>query len=255
MRREPTVLIVDDDSDMRLYCAKALESEGYQTIVSSNASAALDALGRRPVSLLITDFQLGPPAPRLAGHPRSQPAVTGIGLMQKALAAYPSLRVVFMSAYGDQLLSAKGIDPARQPLLRKPFHIEALRRVVREAMGAPAPSLAEQAVAPPAVLVPRAHPRFKVNHAVVFTGRVEGHGVVSNLSLGGCHIESSRVVQPDTYLTVHVTLPDNAQPLKVNVAVVRWTRPGVFGVEFRYIEQPIRERLAHYLSMLSQSSQ
>lgn len=255
MRRESTVLIVDDDSDMRLYCAKALESEGYQTVVSSNAAAALVALGRRPVSLLITDFQLGPPAPRLAGHPRSQPILTGVGLMQKALAIHPALRVVFMSAHGDQLLRAKGIDLAKQPLLRKPFHIESLRRVVREVMQAPAPALAEPVAAPAAVLMPRAHPRFKVHHAVIFTGRVDGHGVVSNLSLGGCHIESACVVRPDTYLTVHLTLPDAVQPLKINVAVVRWTRPGAFGLEFRYIEQPIRERLAHYLSMLSQSSQ
>jgi len=255
MRHEPTVLIVDDDSDMRLYCAKALESEGYQTVVSSNAAAALDALGRRPVSLLITDFQLGPPAPRLAGHPRSRPVLTGVGLMQRALAVCPGLRVVFMSAYGDQLLSANGIDPAKQPLLRKPFHIEALRRVVREAMEAPAPPLAKQVAAISAVLVPRAHPRFQVNHAVIFTGRVNGHGVVSNLSLGGCHIQSSHIVQPDTYLTVLLTLADNMQPLKVNVSVVRWTRPRAFGIEFRYIEEPIRERLTYYLSILSHSSQ
>jgi two-component system, cell cycle response regulator CpdR len=252
MRHEPTVLIVDDDSDMRLYCAKALESEGYQTVVSSNAAAALETLARRPVSLLITDFQLGPPIPRLAGHPRSQPILTGVGLMQKALAVYPGLRVVFMSAYGDRLLSAKGIDPTKQPLLRKPFHIESLRRVVREAMQAPAPALTEQAVRPAAVIVPRAHPRFQVHHGVVFTGQVDGLGVVSNLSLGGCYIESPYVVQPDTYLTVLLTLPDTVQPLKVNVAVVQWTRPGAFGLEFRYIEQPIRERLAHYLSVLGQ---
>jgi two-component system, cell cycle response regulator CpdR len=254
MSCEPTVLIVDDDSDMRLYCAKALESEGYQTVVSSNAAAALDALGRRPVSLLITDFQLGPPAPRLADHPRSQPALTGVGLMQKALAVSPGLRVVFMSAYGDRLLRAKGIDPAKQPLLHKPFHVESLRRVVREAMQAPAASVAQQAVLAAAVLVPRAHPRFLVNHAVAFTGRVNGDGVVSNLSLGGCHIQSSSLVQPDTYLTVLLALPDTVQLLKINVAVVRWTRPGAFGLEFRYMEQPIRERLEHYLSMLGHSS-
>jgi CheY-like chemotaxis protein len=253
MRHEPTVLIVDDDSDMRLYCAKALESEGYRTVVSSNAAAALDMLGRRSISLLITDFHLGPPTPRLAGGRRSQPVLNGVGLAQKAVAAYPGLRVVFMSAYGEELLRIKGVDPANQPLLRKPFHAESLRLVVHDALQAHATSSAQQAAVP--VLIPRAHPRFPVNHAVVFTGRVDGHGIVSDLSLGGCHIQSPCVVRPDTYLTVLLTLPDIVQPLKINVAVVRWTRPGVFGLEFRYLELPVRERLARYVSMLSQSLQ
>jgi CheY-like chemotaxis protein len=254
MPHKPTVLIVDDDSDMRVYCAKALESEGYRTIVSSNAAAALDALGRHPVKLLITDFQLGPPTPRLAGHSRSQPVLTGVGLMKKALAGYPDLRVVLMSAYGDQLLNTPGMDPKKQPLLRKPFHAESLRLVVNDTLYAQATPSVQQDALPEAVLVPRAHPRFQVNHAVVFTGRVEGQGVVSNLSLGGCHIQSSRLVRPDTYLTVLLTLPDTVQPLKINVAVVRWTRPGVFGLEFRYVERAVHDRLARYLSMLSQST-
>jgi DNA-binding NtrC family response regulator len=61
----PTVLIVDDDSDMRLYCAKALQREGYATVSTSNASTAPEVLGRQPVDLLLTDFQLGPSACRL----------------------------------------------------------------------------------------------------------------------------------------------------------------------------------------------
>jgi CheY-like chemotaxis protein len=255
MRHEPTVLIVDDDSDMRLYCAKALESEGYRTVVSSNAAAALDMLGRQSISLLITDFHLGPPTPRLAGSRRFQLVLNGVGLAQKAVAAYPDLRVVFMSAYGEEFLRTKGIDPANQLLLRKPFHVESLRLMVHDVLQAHAIPLAQQAAAPVPVLIPRAHPRFPVNHAVVFTGRVDGHGIVSNLSLGGCHIQSSCVVRPDTYLTVLLTLPDIVQPLKINVAVVRWARPGVFGLEFRYLELPVRERLARYVSMLSQSLQ
>ena len=135
MPHEPphTVLIVDDDSDMRLYCAKALESEGYQTMLSSNASGALDLLRRQSVSLLLTDFQLGPAALRLAGG-RPELALTGVGLMELAQASYPSLPVVFMSAYGDQLASTRGFDHGERPLLRKPFQAESLRRVVRDAL-------------------------------------------------------------------------------------------------------------------------
>lgn len=65
-----------------------------------------------------------------------------------------------------------------------------------------------------------------------FFGRVDGHGTVSNLSLNGCQIQSSCLVRPDTYLTLLLSLPDVPQPLKINVAVVRWNRPKVCDVEF-----------------------
>jgi hypothetical protein len=58
----------------------------------------------------------------------------------------------------------------------------------------------------------------------LLSGRVDGHGTVSNLSLNGCQIQSSCIVRPDTYLTLLLSLPD--APLKIRVAAVRWNRPG-----------------------------
>jgi CheY-like chemotaxis protein len=248
--RPPTVLIVDDDSDMRLYCAKALHSEGYATVSTSNASTALEVLGRQPVDVLLTDFQLGPPAFRLAGSPEARPSVTGVGLMQLALAAHPRLSVVFISAYGDHMLTTKGFDPGKQAFLRKPFQAESLRRVVRDTLEKVETLPASEGMPVPA-LTQRAHPRFKVSHAVLFSGRVDGHGTVSNLSLNGCQVRSSCTVRSDTYLTLLLSLPD--APVKIDVAVVRWNRQGVFGVEFRYVEASIRARLDQYLSMLNPS--
>ena len=245
-----TVLIVDDDSDMRLYCAKALQSEGYGIVSTSNASTALAVLGRQPVDLLLTDFQLGPSVFRLSERSRPEPSITGVGLMELALVSNPGLPVVFISAYGEQMMATKGFDAGKQPLLRKPFQAESLRRIVTETLQKDA-TVPASAVVPVPPLIPRGHPRFQVNHAVLFTGRVDGHGAVSNLSLNGCQVQSSCMVRPDTYLTLLLSLPD--APLKINVAVVRWNRPGVFGVEFRYVEATIRERLNQYLATLNRS--
>lgn len=112
----PTVLIVDDDSDMRLYCAKALQSEGYATVSTSNASTALAVLDRQPVDLLLTDFQLGPSAFRLSESSRPKPSLTGVGLMELALVSHPGLPVVFISAYGEQMMATKGFNAGKQPL-------------------------------------------------------------------------------------------------------------------------------------------
>jgi CheY-like chemotaxis protein len=244
-----TVLIVDDDSDMRLYCAKALESEGYATVLSGNGQAALEVLGRQPIGLLITDFQLAPSSLRLVGGPRRAPVLNGIGLVQRALASHPALRVIFISAHGEQVLATKGFDASKIPLLRKPFNAESLRRVVQDALQEGMTPVTRQVMPTPA-LIPRRHPRFQVAQAAVFSGGADGEGMVKNLSIGGCQIQSSCMVPLDTYLTLLITLPDARQPFKINVAVVRWARPGVFGLEFRHVERHIHERLAKYLSTL-----
>jgi hypothetical protein len=146
-------------------------------------------------------------------------------------------------------VTTKGFDAGKMPL-RKPFSAESLRQVVQDATEKGATSSTPETM-PVAVLTPRAHPRFQVTDAVLFSGRVDGHGMVSNLSLKGCQIQSSCMVRPDTYLTLLLSLPD--APLKINVAVVRWSRRRVFGVEFRYVEATTHERLVQYLSTLNPS--
>ena len=240
------ILIVDDDSDTRLFCTKALQSEGYTTIGASSGAAALEVIHEQQIDLMLTDFQLAPPVLRLMDSRRRLPFLNGIGLMQKALLSHPNLPVVFISAYGQQLLAANGIDPLKQPLLQKPFNADALRYTVKEALAL----AATKVVLPAPSVTPRAYPRFQVNHVVTFCGPVNGEGVVRNLSLGGCEIQSSCIIRPDTYLTLVLALPKGLKPLKINVAVVRWARSGGFGVEFRHVEKQISDSLAQYLSTL-----
>lgn len=241
------ILIVDDDSDMRLFCAKVLESEGYTTMGVNSGSAALEVIREQQIDLLLTDFQLGPPSLRLVTERRRIPVLNGFHLMQKSLLSHPTLPVVFISAYGKQLLAANGFNPTEQPFLQKPFNADALRRVVKDTLT----NAASKPMPPPQpALSPRAYPRFQVNHAVAFYGPVNGDGMVKNLSLRGCEVQSSCIVRPDTYLTLVLTLPGDLKPLKVNVAVVRWVHPGRFGMEFRYVEQGVSDRLEHYLSTL-----
>lgn len=246
-RTAKKILIVDDDSDMRLFCTNVLESEGYTTMSVTNGSAALQVIREQEIDLLLTDFQLGPPSLRLVKSRPRVPVLNGVSLMQKSLLFHPTLPVIFISAYGRQLLSANGFDPSKQPLLQKPFNADALRRIVKETLKN-APSLPVPHSQP--VMTPRAFPRFQVNHAVSFSGSVKGEGTVKNLSLRGCEVQSSCMIRPDTYVTLVLALPGDLRPLKINVAVVRWAHPGRFGLEFRYVEQEINDRLTHYLSTL-----
>jgi hypothetical protein len=88
--RPRTVLVVDDDSDMRLYCAKALESEGYRTRLSSNATGVGSA--RPPVGRSSPDRFLIGAFGASNGGLQSKPALTVIILIERAMLLFQSAR-------------------------------------------------------------------------------------------------------------------------------------------------------------------
>ena len=82
-----TVLVVEDDSDVRAYTVELLRELGYRVIEAQDGAAALNFLERpdRSVQLLLTDVVM--------------PSMSGRELAEAARRANPSLRVLFMSGY------------------------------------------------------------------------------------------------------------------------------------------------------------
>ncbi|MEY4705552.1 MAG: hypothetical protein RL042_1757 [Nitrospirota bacterium] len=97
----------------------------------------------------------------------------------------------------------------------------------------------------------RKFPRFSTQFPITFSGDgLEGEGSVCNLSTGGCAVESPASVQKGNYLRVRVYLPDQAFPLKVELAAVRWTTARQFGLEFITMPSEDQERLRRYVMTL-----
>ena len=97
----------------------------------------------------------------------------------------------------------------------------------------------------------RKHQRFSVHFPVTFTGdTVTGQGLVLNLSLEGCMIESDSQLEEGTYLAVSIHFPQVLLPLEVELAAVRWGSGRVFGLEFRYMQPDQYESLERILSTL-----
>ena len=102
----------------------------------------------------------------------------------------------------------------------------------------------------------RRGPRFELRGSVTFEG--EGHvgnGKVFNVSSWGCGVESVTDVVPGVYVGVSLSLPDQAAPLEIELAAVRWTARRRFGVEFLSVSQPSRKRLEQFLSKHGQYSE
>lgn len=101
---------------------------------------------------------------------------------------------------------------------------------------------------PVASLDLRRSPRFESRGSVTFEG--EGHagsGKIFNVSSWGCGVESVADVIPGIYVGVSLSLPDQSNPVEIELAAVRWSARKRFGVEFLSISQPSRSRLDQFL--------
>jgi two-component system, cell cycle sensor histidine kinase and response regulator CckA len=113
------VLVVDDDSAVRMLVARALESSGYAVIVAGDGAQALELLERRGagIHLVLTDIQM----PRLGG----------LELGRELAARQFHIPILYMSSDPpDELMDGNVLS---QPAcLQKPFTIRTLITRVRQ---------------------------------------------------------------------------------------------------------------------------
>lgn len=98
----------------------------------------------------------------------------------------------------------------------------------------------------------RKNPRFPVRFRSSFTSLnlVGGDGNITDLSLRGCRVESQTAVKPGTSLELRIHTSEDEPPLKIQEAVVRWSRAQQFGVEFVTLQPEEWARLQHTVTQL-----
>lgn len=76
----------------------------------------------------------------------------------------------------------------------------------------------------------RFHVQFRSSFSSI--GLVGGEGIVVDLSIRGCRIESPTDVQPGVSLEVRIAAIEHEPPIQIQQALVRWSRGRQFGLEF-----------------------
>ena len=98
----------------------------------------------------------------------------------------------------------------------------------------------------------RLYPRTPFNCPVTLTGdfidNVEGQ--VVDISLLGSGIACEKTISKGTYVNLRFHLPHVEEPMKVDLAVARWSHEGKFGVEFIHINPEEQECLQRLLKFL-----
>ncbi|CDN64084.1 Two-component hybrid sensor and regulator [Burkholderia cenocepacia H111] len=126
MRGRETILVVEDDADVRLTVVDMLAQLGYKVITASDGEAALRVLdSETPIDLLFTDVIM-------PGR------VKGGELGRRAALRKPPLPVLFTSGYTrDEIFHAGRLDPGVM-LLGKPYRRDELAARIRSVLDAQA---------------------------------------------------------------------------------------------------------------------
>jgi hypothetical protein len=99
----------------------------------------------------------------------------------------------------------------------------------------------------------RKHIRYAVQLPVSFNGDQlsgEGEGTILNLSADGCAITSTIVAGPASYMQLTMQLREREEPVRVDLAAVRWSTPARFGVEFIKVRPEEGDRLKRFVKAL-----
>ena len=98
----------------------------------------------------------------------------------------------------------------------------------------------------------RAMPRLRVQFRTTFSDstKQEGIGVLLDLSMGGCRIESPIPVVSGCLMELRIHVPDLDWPLRVETASVQWVSGQTFGVAFFRITEAEQQRLGQVITNL-----
>jgi len=120
--RQETILVVEDDADLRGFTMEMLHELGYRVLGAGDARSALQGLEEEPaVDLLFTDVAL-------------PNGVNGRQLADEAVRMRPAIRVLYTTGYARNAIVHHGrLDPGVE-LLPKPYTQPDLARRVREVL-------------------------------------------------------------------------------------------------------------------------
>jgi PAS domain S-box-containing protein len=114
-----TILVTEDDDDVRAYAVNVLQDLGYRVLESHDGPFALRLLERHEVHLLFTDVVL-------------RGKMSGAQLAAQAKALHPELKVLFTTGYArDAIVHHGRLDPGVE-LLTKPYSAEELSTRLRD---------------------------------------------------------------------------------------------------------------------------
>jgi PAS domain S-box-containing protein len=118
-----TILVVEDQPDVRSFACRSLQTFGYHVLEASGAEDALRIAARDgdSIDLLLTDVVM--------------PGMNGVELSKQLRAQYPKMKVVYASGYADSVMLRHGVTDTGAAFIPKPYGPAVLAKKIREVLG------------------------------------------------------------------------------------------------------------------------
>ena len=117
-----SILIVDDEKDIRELIGDILRDEGFTVRLASNSDEAMSEINSDPPSLMILDIWL------------KDSRMDGIDILKTVKRDNPDIPVVIISGHGNIEIAVAAIKQGAYDFIEKPFNIDQLMVVVSRAM-------------------------------------------------------------------------------------------------------------------------
>jgi DNA-binding NtrC family response regulator len=122
VRGHETILLCEDEEGIRKLVRQILARQGYRVLEADTPGKAID-LARQdsePIHLLLTDLVM--------------PRMTGVELARSIQELRPEIKVIYMSGYSDNHLSAGWVLTPDTVFIQKPFSASDLGQKLREVL-------------------------------------------------------------------------------------------------------------------------
>ena len=113
------VLVVEDDPGVAGSLKKELEAEGYEVAVAWRGDDGLAAARQTPFDVVITDLKM--------------PGLSGLEVVEQLHAAFPSLAIILMTAYGTPETGTEATKLGACEYVLKPFEMSDMLELVAKA--------------------------------------------------------------------------------------------------------------------------
>lgn len=113
-----TLLVAEDDPDVRAVLAAVLTSNGYRVLEAANGDAAVEAYeaNKERIDLLLLDVIM--------------PGRNGWQVWEEIRGRHPDMKVVFMSGYTDDIINRQGMLGSGMTLIEKPITSDRLLKIL-----------------------------------------------------------------------------------------------------------------------------
>lgn len=117
-----TILIIDDDDQLRISFQRLLKEEGYSVEAAPSGEVGLKLIQSKPLDLVILDMRL--------------PGMNGLETFKRISAADPKLPVIIMTAFGTTETAIEATKMGAFDYILKPFDIPEMLGIIKQALEA-----------------------------------------------------------------------------------------------------------------------